>query len=367
MHNRTMILLLSSLLSGLAGLVVCGCNARTAASPADKKEDSSGRQTALIPTVDTFQVHRRTFEEQWISAGRLEASQKIKFEFDASLAPVDYRVRNGQWVRKGDTLAVQRIPGRSLNVEKASLALLEGRTQYLERLIALGYHPEDSLSIPAAIREQAALSSGWRKAKLLWREAWLEWSKSAVVAPFAGQIAGIHLPDAAQGASEHLTVMDLSSLMVSFQLLANEVVENLKTGSEVQVTVAGISGTFKAKIEEINPEVTEEGLVYVRARLFPGKAKLIPGMSASVTVFRKVPLQLVVPETAILNRQDRDLVFIWRNDSAFWQYVTVGLQNSSWVTIENGLDVGDIVISSGGFALAHAVPVAIMPPSPDRP
>lgn len=323
-------------------------------------------QVALLPDVDTSVVKVRTFEERWISAGVLEPSKKVTFQLADPLAPVEFRVRNGQRVSKGDTLVVQPQSKRLLALEKATLDLAESRAAYLDRLMALGYMAQDSLAIPIAIRNQAAMSSGWLKAKVLHKEALLELAQATIIAPFTGVVAGINLPNTEKEPAFSLSLVDLSTMLVTFQLLSKEVLF-VKVGTPLRVKVAGIEKPFAASVEEINPEVSDAGLVYVRARLSPGSEKLLPGMAAEVIGFRSVPKQVVVPSTALLSRQGRDLVFVWRNDSAFWRYVTPGLRNDAWAIIEEGVEPGDIVISEGGFALANAVPVSIQQQGESQP
>jgi len=67
----------------------------------------------------------------------------------------------------------------------------------------------------------------------------------------------------------------------------------------------------------------------------------------------------VVPEDAILVRQERDLVFIVENGRAQWSYVTLGARLVDYVEITDGAQPGDTIAVDGHFALAHDAPVTI--------
>lgn len=339
-------------------ITLLGCSAPGTGPRQQVTEQKPEAQVALLPDVDTFQIKISTFEDRRVAVGTLEPSRKVVFRLADPLAPVEFRVHNGQVVKAGDTLAIQPQPGLWLALEKATLELAERRAAYLERLLGLGYSTEDSLSIPVAVRNQAAMSSGWLKAKVTHQEAKLALKQAAIIAPFPGVISGINLPEKEQDPAFALSLADLSSLLVTFQILPGEITF-LKPGTAIRVNVAGVNRVFQAKVEEINPEVSAGGLVYVRARFAPAGEKLLPGMAAEVVLFRAVPGQVVVPTTALLHRQGRELVFVWKNDSAFWRYVTPGPQNAEWAIIRDGIQPGEIVISEGGFALANAVPVSV--------
>jgi len=64
-----------------------------------------------------------------------------------------------------------------------------------------------------------------------------------------------------------------------------------------------------------------------------------------------------VPREALLNRNERDLVFVVQNGLAKWRYVDIGVGNSEYVEILNGVQPGDSVIVEGHYSLGHDVKV----------
>jgi hypothetical protein len=71
-------------------------------------------------------------------------------------------------------------------------------------------------------------------------------------------------------------------------------------------------------------------------------------------VIRKpVPGRLVVPKEALVIRQGKDVIFVRQDSLAIWKYVKVEYENSTSVSVSEGLEPGDLVIVAGNINLAH--------------
>ena len=87
--------------------------------------------------------------------------------------------------------------------------------------------------------------------------------------------------------------------------------------------------------------------------------KLIDGMNVQVIIRMALPNKLIVPKEAIVLRQERKVVFTVKNDTAYWNYVKVGEENSRYATIENGIKPNQEVIVSGNLNIAHLSKISI--------
>jgi hypothetical protein len=78
-----------------------------------------------------------------------------------------------------------------------------------------------------------------------------------------------------------------------------------------------------------------------------------------VKIETAVPGQLVVPKSAVVQRQNQEVLFKYTNGIAFWTYVKTGYENSTSYTVTAHPDkggtlmAGDTVIISGNLNLAH--------------
>ena len=87
----------------------------------------------------------------------------------------------------------------------------------------------------------------------------------------------------------------------------------------------------------------------------------MPGLFAYVELETgRLPDRLLVPVAAVLERQDRQLVFRIEEGRALWTYVTTGARSGDLVEITDGLAEGDLVAVKDHFALAHEAPVELV-------
>src|SRR5690606_35553643 len=186
----------------------------------------------------------------------------------------------------------------------------------------------------------ARARSGLDAAQVAVQRAQLNLARTRIVAPFAGRVASLKVvPGQWVGAgTELMTILDLDPIKVEVQVLEGEV-GLLTSGSAAAVTFAAFPGeTFTGRIETINPMV-EAGRTARVTVVVPNPAgRILPGMYARVALqARKYPDRVLVPRSAILQRDRRNMLFVFEGDerggSAKWRYVNPGLANDTVVEI----------------------------------
>ena len=114
--------------------------------------------------------------------------------------------------------------------------------------------------------------------------------------------------------------------------------------------------SIDGRITQINPQADDNGMVNIRAE-FRNNGRLIDGMNVRVLIRKPELNKLAVPKEALVIRQGRDVIFIREDSLAIWKYVTIESENSSMVSISEGLTPGDRVIVTGNTNLAHETKV----------
>ena len=139
----------------------------------------------------------------------------------------------------------------------------------------------------------------------------------------------------------------------------------LEKGQEVKVLpFAGSGSPVRGRISSINPKVGDNGLVSVEA-VIPGDGRLIDGMNVKVTVERVLSRQLTVPKSAVVVRDNLDVLFRYNDGKAEWVYVNILNANSESYVVEANSDrgatlsEGEQVIVSGNLNLADGSDVAL--------
>lgn len=140
----------------------------------------------------------------------------------------------------------------------------------------------------------------------------------------------------------------------------------ISNGLKVNVIpFADASKTYVGQITGINPVVDKNGQISVRASI-PCNRLLIDGMNVKVTVEKTIPAQLVVPRSAVLVRDNMNVLFTYQPDgTARWIYVNVIASNRDSFVVEpnternSQLSEGDRVIISSNLNLADGSEVRL--------
>ena len=343
----------------LPALVSCGNG---------KDAETDGNRLAYRPEinkVDVVTLEKKDFPMQLLSNGKLSAAGRSQLYFGQTGTVTAINVANGERVSEGKTIA--ELDGRDfrLALESARVALSQAKLEYLDVLAGLGYSPADTSSAPASVLELAKVRSGYSSAKLEYAKAARNFEGTVLTAPFSGKIADIKLNVWEQSGSEPFcTLIDDSSFKVEFSVLESEY-SFLEKGQEVKVLpFAGSGSPVRGKISSINPKVGDNGLVSVEA-VIPGDGRLIDGMNVKVTVERVLSRQLTVPKSAVVVRDNLDVLFRYNDGKAEWVYVNILNANSESYVVEANSDrgatlsEGELVIVSGNLNLADGSDVAL--------
>ena len=332
----------------LLALVACGTGDGNRGSGADGRL----QQTPMVNTVEVITLERTDFSRELLSNGKLSASARASLSFSTSGPLSQVNVRSGQHVGKGTVLARLDRPDLALALESAQITLEKAQMDLYDYLVGQGYPARDTVSVPANLLATAKMKSGYSSARNGLARARQEVAGTVLRAPFSGRVADVklHRYDPS-GTEPFCTLIDDSAFDVDFT---------------VTVTPFADGGfSCRGKIVSINPSVDSNGQITVRARI-PGDKRLLDGMNVKVTVARVLPGCLVVPRSAVVIRDNLEVLFTYTDDGkAHWTYVNIVTSNSTSHVVtaneERGarLSEGDRVIISGNLNLADGSDVVL--------
>lgn len=313
--------------------------------------------------VVTGFARKGTFYREFESNGKLEAVRRavLQYELDEEILSVD--VKNGQRVEKGQVLSVLVGTNQQYTYEKADRMIDKSLLELENVLIGMGYQLKDTLTVPENLLRVALIRSGYADAVSEKKMAAINLKKVKVTAPFSGVVAGLEAKPFNRSGQykEFCTLIDDSSFEVEFPVLENEAAQ-LKVGMPlVVIPYAFENDTIAGRLSAVNPTVNEAGMVLAIATVPNKTGKLTDGMNVKVIVRDAVPNQLIIPKSAVTLRQERKVVFVCKNDTAHWRYVTIGEENAQFCTISgNQIKPGEEVVVDGNFNLSHLAPVMKM-------
>lgn len=279
-------------------------------------------------------------------------------------------VRENQGVAAGAFLLALDTTDLALQVAEAQAGLAQAQASYRELTLF-----DDQIEDPAVREERARVArarSGLDQAEVTLRRRQIDLERARLVAPFNGRVASIQVSPGhrVNPGDELMTVVDIDPIRVEVQVLESEI-GYLVEGGAAQVSFAAFPGeTFVGRISTINP-IVERGsrTARVTVRIPNPGGRILPGMYARVSLeARRFPDRILVPKSAILERDRRTMLFVYEGDDrqgyAKWKYVTTGLENDSLVEIvENPetdmLEPGQIVLVDGHYTLIHDATVRL--------
>lgn len=346
--------------------MVSGC---TNGAPSGQSEDTNlARQVFVAETnaVEVMPLTLRDFNKQIISNGKLEARNKAALTFLTSGRLAMVNVRNGSHVNEGDIIASLDTEDAKIQLDRARLAYSKAELELADRLLDFDYGPgTDTATVPRGTMQIVYLRSGYLDAKQSLEQARLNLARSTLKAPFSGKAADIRQKVHEQVAGNFCTLIDDAVFNVKFSVLETEI-GFVKTGQPVKVYAFNDpQNIVRGKITEINPTVDASGQIQVIAQI-ANNGQMLDGMNVRILAENVVPDQLVVPKSAVVIRDNLEVLFRYSKGKSVWTYVNTTASNSTeYVVAANTernarLNVGDTVIISGNLNLGGDTSVEIV-------
>lgn len=314
--------------------------------------------------VETIVLERKTFHSQLVSNGKLSAFAKSKLVFQTPGPIVKVNVRNGSYVGKGGLIAMTDTSAAAMKVASARIALDKARLDLADVLVGQGYSQDGQ--VPDNIMKMARMRSGFDNAENALSQAEHELAGTKLTAPFSGKVADVNFKVYDQSGTEPFCMLIDDHIMeVNFAVLESEFA-SLTRGLRVRIEPFSEGGCpLYGQISTINPSVDKNGQITVTATV-RNDGTLLDGMNVRVIVERDVEKCLVVPRSAVVIRDDQNVLFRYVDGKALWTYVNILKSNGDAFAVEanteRGADLseGDVVIVSGNLNLADGSVVSVI-------
>lgn len=295
-----------------------------------------------------------------------------KAELDAAAAKAAFDAQKKVYDSRRELFRQGALPRRDL--DSADVALAQARTEsemtqkQLDDLKRIG----EKESLKSASGQLSAAHG-----KYLGASAQLSYSE--IHSPMDGVVTDRpqYEGELATANQPLLTVMDISKLIAKAHVAQSEAA-SLKVGNPAKLQVAGVSEPIEGRVSLVSPAL-DPGSTTIEVWVESKKPNelLKPGMTVQLQITaRSDKNALVVPAPAVFKHDDgTDYVVLAGTDGhAHFKSISTGIRDADRVQITDGLNEGDPVITSGGYALpdktqikieAHPVGPPAEKPSPD--
>jgi len=272
------------------------------------------------------------------------SNQVISSRMAGRVDKLYYKIE-GEYIKKGSKF--MDLYSEQLNTAMQEYLLL------LEKKSALGNAIVDYDQLLAASRNKLLL---WGMTDAQVNELARTKHASNVVSFYsdkAGVIASIKVRegDYLMEGAPVMNLTNLSRVWVELQSYINE--SRIAKGSRLEVRVPGIQTPFFGTVEFQNPEINPSSRVNtMRLSIANANGLLKPGMPAYVRVDDQQSGKLVLPSAAVIRERGMNLVWVASGDHRFRsRMVKLGEESSDVVQVLDGLQEGDMVVTSGAWLL----------------
>lgn len=355
--RRALTALLALLAAGLGG-----CGTEQGGEPAGGGEPRAVGVDGATVRADTLSVTIRA-----VGSLEADASVDVKPEVDGHVTEILYE--EGAEVERGEVML--RLDQNKLRAEveaaRARLTRARSERQNLERQL----ERNDRLLEQGAISQQAYddLETGHESAVARVEEAEANLSlarqrleDATIRAPFDGRAGArsFDLGDFVRVGETLFTVVDDDPLEIRFSV-PERYLGRLSLGSPVSVRVQSFPDRrFEGRVDYVGPFVDPANrTVDLKARIPNPASELRPGQFADVILQLEERRTLLVPEAALLPRQDGVYVFRASGGRAEEVRISVGERKTGVAEVLSGLQAGDTVVVAGQQRLRDGSAVTV--------
>ena len=173
-------------------------------------------------------------------------------------------------------------------------------------------------------------------------------SGEEIIADFEGKLGKREIAQGVLGSDSFIITLDnLKKIVIDIKIPEN-FVGILKPGLRAEISSTAFTKTFNGKIESVSSRVDPSTRsILARVIVDNSKYEIIPGQLLTVKIIYNQTNEIGVPEKAVTIQGDTAFVYIVNDDIATKKNIKIGKRNFGKVSVSEGLDVGDKVISEG--------------------
>lgn len=326
-------------------------------------------------SVSTSLVERRLWQETLQAVGSIEPIRGVRLDAEVPGIVTAINFQNGQAVDAGDVLVqLDTAPETALlNSNKANAELARIELERAQRL-------RNTNSVAQSQLDQAQATFDVAMAQVKNIEAIID--QKTIRAPFKGRVGirQINLGQYLSAGAAIVTIQSYDEVFVNFTL-PQQMLSKIETGMELLLkSDAYPSKSFTGRLTAISPQIDPiTRTVKLQGTLSNSDGDLKPGLFVNIEVIAsKINEVLTIPATAIAYAPYGNSIFKIKRQkneatgetvtTVKQSFIRIGERRGDFVSVLEGLEEGDEVVSAGAFKLRNEMPVSIqndLAPAPE--
>ncbi len=300
-------------------------------------------------------------EANYVTTVGASLPQQIqKAELDAIAAKSSFDAQQKVYESRKELFQQGAIPRRDL--DSAQVAFLQARSQneQAQKLLADLQRVGKEQTLKSAQGSRLSAEGRMKGAQALL-------SYSRITSPIDGVVTDRPLfeGDLAAANQPLLTIMNTSRLIAKGHVPQSEAAV-LKMGNPAELNIPGLDEPIKGRVSLVSPAL-DPGSTTIEVWVEASKAEpsLKPGMTVEVSMTAKtVTDAIVVPTAAVFKNSEGDdyVLLAGSDEKAHQKTVRLGIRSSDLTQIASGINPGDPVITTGGYAVPDGTQIKIEKP-----
>ena len=290
--------------------------------------------------------------------------QLQKAQLDADAAKAAFEAQQRVYDSRKELFQQGALPQRDLDSATVALAQARGAYEMAQKQLA---------DLQRLGKEQAIKSAHGSRltAEGQMRTAEAQLSYSEIRSPIDGVVTDrpLYAGDLATANQPILTVMNLSRLIAKCHIAQSDAAM-LKVGNTAELAVSGLDEPIKGRVTFVSPALDPGSTtIEVWVEAIKPNAALKPGMTVELSMTAKtVKDALVVPTPAVFrNNEGANYIVIAGSDGhAHVKTIQVGVHNAEFSQVASGVNPGESIVTSGGYALPDNTQIKIEAPGADE-
>lgn len=132
-------------------------------------------------------------------------------------------------------------------------------------------------------------------------------------------------------------------------------------GNKIYFRVEGDPQHYEAEVYAIEPKIhPKTRTLQIRAVYPNAKCEILPGAFAQIElILREFENTIQIPTEALIPESGRQKVYVYREEKAMPVFVETGIRTAGSIQIVDGLQPGDILITTGMLQIRPGMPVEL--------
>lgn len=325
-----------------------------------------------VRDVSVLAVEQENIPDVLQAVGTVRAAETSDLASQMMGNIVEMKVQEGDWVHRGQVLAVldesqpraavdrataaELAAQQQLGAAETDLALAEStlkRTQYLyeQKVVSQQEFEDVKARQEADLARSDVAKAGLAQARAALKEARTSLDYTRIRAPFNG-IVTHRKADSGALASPGMpifTVEDTRRYRLEVAVNENDV-RYARAGEKVSIAVEAIGeAALKGKVVQIVPAADPASRAFLVKIDLPADPRLRSGLFGRAEFYRGKQQTLLIPRSAVVERGQLQSVFVLdQNNVASLRYITLGKSSGPEIEVLSGLQSGDRLVANPG-------------------